>query len=247
MGKSQEKGKKFEQDIEKIFTLIAENDRLNALVKRDVKIIGRNGLKEQFDIVFNYEHLGHNYRVAIECKNYESKSVEKAEMYIFEKKVKNVGNLNGIFIAKNNLFQKGATIAAEDSGIVTVGLQDLDSYISGIHHDFLIPNSKTIGEPFWTLINKRKNIQSILELIGDTVYLFESQYFATKFLENISRNLNENIEIIGVSQKFLNEIIELKKNKKIKIKIFNFIFSNIKLSDYKFLELDSEELIEFRW
>ena len=69
MSESQTKGREFEITIQKIYKMIAKNERINASVTRDVKLKGRNGLDEQFDVVYEYEYFGNRYRVAIECVN----------------------------------------------------------------------------------------------------------------------------------------------------------------------------------
>lgn len=66
---TKDKGDEFEIIIENLYKLISENERINAKIERDVHLIGDDGTDNQFDIIYEYEHFGTNYRVAIECKN----------------------------------------------------------------------------------------------------------------------------------------------------------------------------------
>lgn len=244
MGESQIKGREFEKNIKKIFKMIAKNERINASVTRDVKLKGRNGLEEQFDVVYEYEYFGYRYRVAIECKNYASKAIEKAEIYVFEKKIKNVGNLNGIFISKSAKFQSGAQTAANDIGIKILCLDDLDGYISGVNEEFLIPNSKTIGEPFWSIATNKRQINSVENLFGKRLYLFESKYFVEKYLETIFSYDDGNLKIIGISQGLLKL---LGADNKMEIKMFSLIDSNLDKLEFNFKDLKGENINIYIW
>lgn len=247
MGEPQTKGREFEITIQKIYKMIAKNERINASVARDVKLKGRNGLEEQFDVVYEYEYFGNRYRVAIECKNYNSKSIEKAQIYVFEKKIHNVGKLNGIFISKNAKFQSGAQTAANDIGVKILGLDDLDGYISGINEDFIIPNSETKGEPFWSIILNDKHANSVEKLFGKTVFLFESKYFAEKYSELLFPYKNENLKIIGVSQELLKLVKSMNDDDRIDIKMFDLINSNLVKSDFSFKNLKREDISVYFW
>ena len=247
MGESQTKGREFEITIQKIYKMIAKNERINASVARDVKLKGRNGLDEQFDVVYEYEYFGNRYRVAIECKNYDSKSIEKAQMYVFEKKIKNVGKLNGIFISKNAKFQSGAQTAANDIGVKIIGLDDLGGYISGINEEFLIPNSETIGEPFWSIAINDKHVNSVEKLFGKTVFLFESKYFAEKYSEALFPYTNKNLKIIGVSQELLKLVKAMNDDDRIDIKMFDLIKSDLLKSDFCFKNLKGENVSVYFW
>lgn len=92
---SKEKGDKFEIVIEKLYNLISENERIEANVSRDVHLIGDDGTDNQFDIVYEYEHFGINYRVAIECKNWKN-PINVINLRDFSYKLDRVGNINEI-------------------------------------------------------------------------------------------------------------------------------------------------------
>ena len=62
----------FENVIEKIYKFIASNERMNVRIDRNVSMIGRDETRNEIDILFSYEHLGTNYRVAVECKNWKN-------------------------------------------------------------------------------------------------------------------------------------------------------------------------------
>ena len=72
---------------------------MNVRIDRNVSMIGRDETRNEIDILFSYEHLGTNYRVAVECKNWKN-PINKKELNNFAAKLETIGNINGIFIFK---------------------------------------------------------------------------------------------------------------------------------------------------
>ena len=80
--KSYSKGKEFEEIIEKVYKLIAKNERKNVKIEKNVLMIGKNNTKNEIDILLSYESFGTIYRVAIECKNWK-KTIDVKELRNF--------------------------------------------------------------------------------------------------------------------------------------------------------------------
>lgn len=241
MGKnSKEKGDKFEIIVEKIYKLISENERIETKVARDVHLVGDDGTDNQFDIVYEYEHFGINYRVAIECKNWKN-PINVISLRDFSYKLDRVGNINGIFISAESEFQNGGKKVAVWQGINLIKYDDLNRFISGQNEDYLLPDYMTIGDPFWMIMNK--NGKNILEknLHLNCIYIFESRYFANDFYEKCLER-NDKFKVVGVSQKHLREIRSLLQENKLEVKMYNAFARGYDEQNFHFWDLNEEDL-----
>lgn len=97
-------------------------ERLNAVdglsdvnIQHDVKLSGAAGVEHQIDIYWTFSKGGVNYKVAIECKDYNSK-VSKDRIQSFHDVLHDIGNIHGIFVSKMG-FQSGAIEYAQKYGI----------------------------------------------------------------------------------------------------------------------------------
>lgn len=235
MAISQQKGSSFENVIQKIYLLISMKERIKATVDRDVTLIGRDGSSNQFDVIYEYEHLGSIFKVAIECKNWKN-PVNVASLRDFQYKLGIVGGLNGIFISKDSYFQDGAKKVSEYNGIRIMKFEDFNIFISNENEEYLKPTQDTIGEPFWTIMNcNGKNLNEQL-IANDEILLFESesfahQFYATYFLSDSTK------KVVGLSQAHLKEVIKMLSNENnLMVKIFNPYTSDIRISEYHFTE-----------
>lgn len=243
MSKSpQEKGSEFEKIIEKLYNLISENERIDAKVERSVHLIGDDGSDNQFDVIYEYEHFGVNYRVAIECKNWKN-PITVSSLRDFEYKLKNVGNLNGIFISAESDFQDGSRKVSAYNGIQLIKYNEFNKFVSGQNEDYLFPDYKTIGDPFWMIMSKEGKNKLEQNLYLGCIYLFESKYFASDF-KKILRN-NDKYRVVGVSQKHLKEIISLVKHNKLKVKMYNASAKKYDEQNFHFWDLSEEDLMEY--
>lgn len=237
---SQQRGKEFEEVIKKLYKEIAQNERINAKVETRVPIIGIDGASNEIDVIYSYEHLGMKYSVAIECKNW-NKPINVEELRNFYYKLKDIGNINGIFISANSGYQKGAKKVSEYNGIKLIKYSDFNAFISGEYEDYLSPDFKIIGDPFWMLVNScgKNSIQQDL-ISGNSILLFESKKIVEKYKE--INNYDDTLKIVGVSQNHLKEIIELEKRKEIQVKLCNpysFIYQN---EVFNFMDVNSNVL-----
>lgn len=234
---SDEKGKQFESIVEKIYIQIANNERIKAKIERNVPVVGNDGASHEIDILYSYEYFGVNYRVAIECKNWKS-PINVSELRNFSYKLEHIGNINGIFISVESEFQNGAKLVSNYNGIKLIKYNELYKIINGEDNKYLIPNYKTIGDPFWTFINL--DGESSIEqnaFLGSEILLFESKYFAEQFKKIYLFNCNDNIKLVGVSQTHLKEIIHLKNKYNVSVKLFNQFTSDLNKLPYHFWDL----------
>lgn len=240
--KSYSKGKEFEEIIEKVYKLIAKNERKNVKIEKNVLMIGKNNTKNEIDILLSYESFGTIYRVAIECKNWK-KTIDVKELRNFAFKLELIENINGIFISANSDFQIGAKKVTEYKQIKLIKFNELNKIIDGLDSEYLIPTSKTIGDPFWMFMDKNGyNTIKQNYFLKEGILLFESKYFAKQFQKTYLNNRGKKIELVGVSQDHLKEIMYLKKKKNIKVRMFNTYFYILNEQCNCFFDLSIEDL-----
>lgn len=106
----------FELFTRHIYQKLVNNDVLKpTLVQHNVKLKGKSGCEHQIDVYWEYEIAGNKHRVAIECKNYNSK-VEVANVRDFKGVLDDLNNVNGIMVSAQG-YQSGAKRYAEEYGI----------------------------------------------------------------------------------------------------------------------------------
>lgn len=237
---SKRKGNEFESIVEKIFIQIADNERIKAKIERNVPIIGDDGASHEIDVLYSYEHFGINYRVAIECKNWKN-PINVSELRNFSYKLEHIGNINGFFISAESEFQDGAKRVSNYNGIRLIKYDELYKLTTGENDKYLIPDYKTIGDPFWMFmdLNGKNSIEQNI-VFREGILLFESKYFAKQFQKFLC--CDSNIRLVGVSQQHLKEIVYLKNKYKVPIKLFNQFTSNLDKLPYHFWDLDDEDI-----
>lgn len=106
----------FELFTRHIYQKLVNNDVLKpTLVQHNVKLKGKSGCEHQIDVYWEYEIAGNKHRVAIECKNYNSK-VEVGNVRDFKGVLDDLNNVNGIMVSAQG-YQSGAKRYAEEYGI----------------------------------------------------------------------------------------------------------------------------------
>lgn len=239
---SKAKGEKFEAIVEKIYTQIANNERIKAKVEKHVPIIGDDGASHEIDVLYSYEHFGVIYRVAIECKNWKS-PINVSALRDFSYKLAHIGNINGIFISAESEFQNGAKKVSSFNGIRLIKYDEFYRFINGENNQYLIPDYKTIGDPFWMFmdLNGKNSIEQNL-FLKEGILLFENKYFAEQFQKKCLLNWGSNVKLVGVSQPHLKEIISLKDKYKVSVKLFNQFTSDLNNLPYHFWDLDVADI-----
>ena len=138
----------FELLTQKIYQKLVNNDVLKPTkVQHNVKLKGNSGCEHQIDVYWEYEIAGNLHRVAIECKNYNTK-VKVGGVRAFYGVLKDLNNVNGIMVSKQG-YQKSALEFAAHYGISlkqlrrpradeVIGEVNMKSHLCLRHRVFLI-------------------------------------------------------------------------------------------------------------
>lgn len=239
--KFKNRGRKFEDVIEEICGKIAEDERIDAKISKRIPLIGEDSASHEFDVLYEYEHCGLQYRVAIECKSW-NKPINKSEVTDFAYKLKSVGNINGIFISETRL-QKGAELVSKFNNIKFIKYSDFRKFSLSKNERYLIPDYRTIGDPFWIFMDMNK--KSILEqhlTFNKSLFLFESKYYAKEFEKQYINEENISLELVGVSQKHLKDIRALKDKYNFELCKFTPLLSDLDRNHFEFTRFGIEEL-----
>ena len=114
------KGKDYEIFVKNLQQAILNSEEYakqkNIEIELNKKIIDNSGIEREFDLYWEYELAGIEYKTVIECKNYKSKiSVDNIDALIG--KIKDIPDLKPVFATKTG-YQKGAETKARHNRIV---------------------------------------------------------------------------------------------------------------------------------
>ena len=103
-------GTEYEKFVQQLYQALLDAEMVgnqrNISVERNKKIKDNCGVNREFDIYWEYELAGINYKTVIECKDYSSTvSVEKIDALIG--KIRDIPDLKAVF-ATSNGYQSGA-------------------------------------------------------------------------------------------------------------------------------------------
>jgi hypothetical protein len=157
--------------------------------------------------------------------------------------LEHIGNINGIFISAESEFQDGVKKVSSYNGIRLIKYDELYKFINGEKGKYLVPDYKTIGDPFWMFmnLNGKNSIEQNL-FLKEGILLFESKYFAEQFQNLYLLNCDNNVKLVGVSQQHLKEIMYLKDEYKVSVKLFNQFTSDLNKWPYHFWNLDVADI-----
>ena len=106
----------FELFTRHIYQKLVNDDVLKPTkVQHNVKLKGKSGCEHQIDVYWEYEIAGNKHRVAIECKNYNSK-IPIGRVRDFFGALYDLGDVEGIMVTTNG-YQKGAKLFADNYNI----------------------------------------------------------------------------------------------------------------------------------
>jgi hypothetical protein len=143
---------KFEERVERIYSVLLNLKGEKVSVFRDVKLIGRDGLIHQFDVYYEFTRAGVNHRVAIECRD-KSRPLDKDAVMAFRSKVSDIPGLQGLMVSAKG-YQSGAKKYAEDNGIIALTMDELPgvgSLLAIRLENVTCPTKDNVGEPFWSI------------------------------------------------------------------------------------------------
>lgn len=197
-------GKSLESYVQFVYQNLLESMDEGVLVSTNLSIQGKSGVKHEFDVYYEFEHLSIKHRIAIECKDW-NRPVTKGEVGEFVAKLNDLNNISGVMVAKSG-YQSGARQFAEANGIQLLEQKDLPSFkdvVAGVVKKAFLPDKNVKGAPFWALMESRNG-----EITGtyfalpreekSTVPFFYSQIVAEKFRKKLSDG--HRFEVRGISQ-----------------------------------------------
>ena len=210
------KGDSLEKFVQFVYTnLLQLNDFKNVIVSTKVKIKGKSGAINEFDVYYEFKHLNFICKVVIECKDWKD-PVSVKEVRDFHYKISDIGDCQiiGAMVSSSG-YQNGSKEVASSAGIKLLTTDDLPSIATILASSVqkgLLPNADVEGEPFWTPMRLVENevtgeyldIAIDLELKKPTIPLFYSKYIAEKAL---SKHLDNGYTIRGVSKLQLKNLI----------------------------------------
>ncbi len=109
-------GTEYELFVKEVYEILNQADGLDDInIQHDVRLKGISGVTRQIDIYWTFYRGEINYKVAIECKDYNRKvSIDKISA--FHDLIQDLGNTYGVFVSKVG-FQSGAIEYAQKCGI----------------------------------------------------------------------------------------------------------------------------------
>lgn len=138
---------KYELFVKDIYNILHKSENIeNIDICHNVELMGLTGCKHQIDIYWHFIMAGVEYQVAVECKNYTGK-VPIGKIRDFNSALEDIGNINGVFVAKNG-FQSGAITYAKQKKIKLIEMRhpserDWEGRIKDIELDFHIYSKDT--------------------------------------------------------------------------------------------------------
>lgn len=225
------KGDDFEKVVENICIQLSMKERINAKIQRKVKMKGDDGASHEIDVLYSFEHFGISYQVGIECKNWKN-PINVSELRNFDYKLNHIGGINGIFISAESEFQDGARKVSEYNGIKLVKYEDFNIFAMSEFTKYLNPDFKTIGDPFWMLMNKEgKTSLEQNSIDKNIIQLFSSKKLAEDYK---SKNFDQesSIIVVGVSQEHLKVIQQIHEHNDIRVCLSYFTSKCVELNRY---------------
>ncbi len=206
--------KDLESYVQYVYSTLLNLKDEGVVVSANATFIGKSGARHEIDVFYQFERSRITHKVAFECK-YLKRKVEKSDVIDFHGKIKDIGNIQGIFVSKNG-YQKGAKEYAShyDIRLLTIGdLPTLNILLANRIESVALPDESFIGEPFWTLMEVRNN-----ELTGNywsrVTKKFRSKQYVPLFIskrdaeEFLSKIIDKDTYVVrGIPQHSLNFLL----------------------------------------
>lgn len=125
------------------------------VVGQDVQIVDKLGRSHQVDVYYQFEKAGITHKVAIECKDH-GRPVDNGHVAKFFGKLANAGNIQKVMVSRLG-YQKLAYEIAEDNDVMLLTVDDLPRFNELLAERLkavALPDESTVGEPFWTIMEK---------------------------------------------------------------------------------------------
>lgn len=241
-------GKSLESYVQFVYQNLLEFMDEGVVVSTNASILGKSGVKHEFDVFYEFEHLNIRHRIAIECKDWNS-PITKGEIGEFVSKLNDLNNVSGIMVAKSG-YQSGAKKFAEANGIQLMETKDLPSFtdiVAGVVKKAFLPSKNIQGAPFWTLmeIQNGEITGTYYALPGEenpVVPFFYSRVIAEKLREKLPDR--GRFVVRGVSQYQLKGFIAQMKVLKVQAAIFSLSFWQDDETNVPFVVIPMDKLKE---
>jgi len=146
-------GRELEGDVQQIYSYLLNMKDEGIVVALRASLIGRTGTRHEMDVYYCFERAGVRHQVGIECKDLK-KAASLKEVRDFDSKLRDIGNIVGIFVSRNGL-QRGAQKFANEQRIITLRFDELPSLrtlIADRIQSIAFPEPDAVGQPFWTIM-----------------------------------------------------------------------------------------------
>lgn len=246
------KGDQLEEFVHYVYSSLLQIEDRNAIVGKNVVIIGKSGAKNEFDVYYEFIKANIKHKVAIECKNHKE-PVSKGKVSEFKGKLDELNNITGVMVSASG-YQEGAKLYAKEHGILLLTDKDLPSIsiiLAKQIQVMFLPDENTLGEPFWTLMEYKNNqitgTYTCLppdkkgeNIIKNIIPLFISKKSAETFLK-LSKY--QDTAVRGVSQRQLKGILSFAGLHNIQFHMSLFAPTS-RTEQWPFMKLTSEEIQE---
>lgn len=205
------KGAKFEDFVAYVYQSLLDLNDCASIVSKRAKVKGFDGLEGEIDVYYEFEHLNLTYRVAIECKDWNTPVTAK-EVRDFYAKIEKLNNVAGVMISTSG-YQSGAIEWAKGRGIILMTQEDLPTFnqiLAGKIKKIFMPNEKVIGEPFWTLMEVKDG-----DVTGTYINLGGNEGIPLVLSKKTANMLRDKLPdkecwcVRGISQRQLRMLIEM--------------------------------------
>ena len=149
-------GASLEKDVQRVYAFLLNMRDEGVSVSNPMFMTGKSGEQHEIDVYYEFTRAGIRHRVAIECKDWAT-PVSKGQIQEFESKLRDIGNITGVVVARNG-YQSGADGFAKYHDILPLRFEDLPS-INQLLAERLttvaLPHENYVGEPFWIIMELR--------------------------------------------------------------------------------------------
>jgi hypothetical protein len=149
-------GASLEKDVRRVYAFLLNMRDEGVAVSNPMFMTGKSGEQHEIDVYYEFTKAGIRHRVAIECKDWAT-SISKGQVQEFESKLRDIGNITGVIVARNG-YQSGADGFAKYHDILPLRFEDLPS-INQLLAERLttvaLPHEDYVGEPFWIIMELR--------------------------------------------------------------------------------------------
>lgn len=241
-------GKFLESYVQFVYQKLLEFLDEGASVSTNLLIQGKSGVKHEFDVYYEFQHLNIKHRIAIECKEWNT-PVTKGEVGEFVAKLNDLNNISGVMVA-NSGYQSGARQFAEANGIQLMEEKDLPSFtdiIAGVVKKAFLPDKKVKGDPFWTLMEiQNGETTGTYYALADKEKTIVPFFYSQVIAEKLRKKLPDGYcyEVRGVSQYQLKGFIAQMEVLGVQAAIYYVPFWNEDEIDIPFAIIPIEKLKE---